>query len=458
MPVYRYKRTGLDIAEVKKQVPPADAASVSAGSIGPTQVWDITAPTTSKDDLDYYMSSRGWTFDSTDPADTPAEQSAGDQDHGDLTGLGDDDHSQYHNNTRGDVRYYQKTDWSNKAQLDLVSDGDHDVRSDNPHSVTAAQAGAAVVTSTAPVNVTKATAAVGTSGEAARQDHKHDITTAIAAAQVPGDSAIEGSASSLARSDHKHSLPAYGTGSGTFCQGNDSRLSDARTPTSHATSHQSGGGDAVKLDDLAAPDDNTDLNATTSAHGLLLKLGGGSTNFLRADGSWAAPSGGTSYKEYLFQADQMESPNSSDWPDSDMATLAPSPSGDAVLIRKFDDTEEEGVGFTVHVPSGATNIIFDFLSQAVTAPGTAKVVKLDLYERGFPDNGAVDSWSSGYSLTDISIPANSNFQQDSQTIALSTLGLTANRMFQFELERDVSDAGDTLVGDWGLHSIRVRFS
>jgi len=31
---------------------------------------------------------------------------------------------------------------SNKAQLDLVSDGDHDVRTDNPHGVTAAQTGA----------------------------------------------------------------------------------------------------------------------------------------------------------------------------------------------------------------------------------------------------------------------------------------------------------------------------
>jgi len=31
---------------------------------------------------------------------------------------------------------------ANKAQLDLVTDGDHDVRTDNPHSVTAAQAGA----------------------------------------------------------------------------------------------------------------------------------------------------------------------------------------------------------------------------------------------------------------------------------------------------------------------------
>lgn len=61
------------------------------------------------------------------------------------------------------------------------------------------------------------------------------------------------------------------------------------TATAHASSHQSGGGDAIKLDDLAAPDDNTDLDATVSAHGLLPKLGGGTTNFLRADGTWAAP-------------------------------------------------------------------------------------------------------------------------------------------------------------------------
>ena len=65
-------------------------------------------------------------------------------------------------------------------------------------------------------------------------------------------------------------------------------------PTTHATNHQSGGSDAIKLDDLATPDDNTDLNASTDRHGLLPKLGGGTTNFLRADGTWAAPTGGSS--------------------------------------------------------------------------------------------------------------------------------------------------------------------
>jgi hypothetical protein len=46
---------------------------------------------------------------------------------------------------------------------------------------------------------------------------------------------------------------------------------------------------ATKLDDFATPDDNTDLDATTGRHGLLPKLGGGTINFFRADGSWAAP-------------------------------------------------------------------------------------------------------------------------------------------------------------------------
>jgi hypothetical protein len=207
----------------------------------------------------------------------------------------------------------------------------------------ATPSGGAPLSDTAPVDVDPQAASAGVASEASRQDHKHDIVTATAGAATPGDSAAEGTANSLARSDHQHSLPAFGTTTGTFCEGDDSRLSDARTPTAHATTHepgggdamavdaaaatgslrtlgtgaaqacagndsrlsdartptahntthQSGGADAIKLDDLAAPDDNTDLDATVSAHGLLPKLGGGTTNYLRADGTWAAPPGGT---------------------------------------------------------------------------------------------------------------------------------------------------------------------
>ncbi len=84
----------------------------------------------------------------------------GDIDHGSVGGLADDDHTQYHTNVRHDARNVnthadvtsagadiddavtKKHSHANSAQLDLVTDGDHDVRTDNPHSVTAAQAGA----------------------------------------------------------------------------------------------------------------------------------------------------------------------------------------------------------------------------------------------------------------------------------------------------------------------------
>lgn len=71
----------------------------------------------------------------------------------------------------------------------------------------------------------------------------------------------------------------------------DARLTDARAPTVHASTHKAGGTDVLKLDDFAAPTDITTLNATTTAHGLLPKLPGGTTAFLRGDGTWVVPAG-----------------------------------------------------------------------------------------------------------------------------------------------------------------------
>jgi hypothetical protein len=45
---------------------------------------------------------------------------------------------------------------------------------------------------------------------------------------------------------------SYGTTSGTACQGNDARLSDSRTPTSHAASHASSGSDPLAPSDIGA--------------------------------------------------------------------------------------------------------------------------------------------------------------------------------------------------------------
>lgn len=75
----------------------------------------------------------------------------------------------------------------------------------------------------------------------------------------------KGAASGYASLDAGTKVPIAeiptGTTSTTVCIGNDGRLSDARTPTAHATTHKSGGGDAIRLDELAAPTATVSFNA-----------------------------------------------------------------------------------------------------------------------------------------------------------------------------------------------------
>jgi len=50
---------------------------------------------------------------------------------------------------------------------------------------------------------------------------------------------------------------------------------------------------AIKLDDLAAPDDNTDLDVSITAHGLTPKAPNDTNQFLRGDGTWATVAAGS---------------------------------------------------------------------------------------------------------------------------------------------------------------------
>lgn len=170
------------------------------------------------------------------------------------------------------------------------------------------------------------------------------------------------------------------------------------------------------------------------------------------------PASGTVFPEYFIPAVFFEHPNNSDWAVNALANVAVDSNNNGFRIRPFDDTTEEGVGFSIPIPSGATNIIFDIKSRAETAPGSAQTIAMNLYNREIPNNSAPESWSSAFQMTDIDIPTNENFQYDSETIALSTLSITAGNYVQFELTRDTADAGDTLTGDWNLLFIVVRFS
>lgn len=163
------------------------------------------------------------------------------------------------------------------------------------------------------------------------------------------------------------------------------------------------------------------------------------------------------FPEYLFFADQLDSPNNADWTVNNLAAVDTDSNNNALKIRKHDDTAETGFGFIIEIPTGATDVTFDFKSRAETAPGAVRTVGLKVYERDIGDNVAVGAWSPGVVLTDIDIPTNERFQYDTQTLTLAAIGLVAGQTHQLEITRIAPTGGTNLVGNWDLLSVGVKF-
>jgi hypothetical protein len=159
----------------------------------------------------------------------------------------------------------------------------------------------------------------------------------------------------------------------------------------------------------------------------------------------------------LLLAEQCDSPNNVNWKVAVVAPIVMDDANNAIAVRGFNDSTEQGIGFMLMIPDWAGSIKLNFTSRAKVAPGTAKNVVPKLYFRGVLDNGAIDSWSTGYDLSALVMPTNLYFQVDTQTIAFSTLGITRNRMHQFELTRKVAGVSDNLPSDWYLLSLEVMF-
>jgi hypothetical protein len=157
-------------------------------------------------------------------------------------------------------------------------------------------------------------------------------------------------------------------------------------------------------------------------------------------------------------ADQFLNPNNADWPVSNLAPLDVDSLNNAMPIRKFDDTLEQGIGFFVHVPiTSYTNYYLDIIYRAQTAPGAPVAAVLKVYTRRVNINVAMGAWSAGTLLAPLSIPANA-FWQSPATATLSFAGfnLSSGQTTQFCITRVGTDAGDTLVGNLNVLEMYLR--
>lgn len=162
--------------------------------------------------------------------------------------------------------------------------------------------------------------------------------------------------------------------------------------------------------------------------------------------------------KFQFRAEDLTLPITGDWAVNTWAAGAVDSNDAGANVLLFDDGTPQGCGRKLRVPSGATSVKFRFFHRADVGPSGAQKVAILVYNRGFPNNAAVESWSSGHQLTDVDIPTTTEyFQEDEQIVSLSTLGVTAGEETQFEFVRDTADAGDTLLGDWALRAIGFEF-
>lgn len=160
-----------------------------------------------------------------------------------------------------------------------------------------------------------------------------------------------------------------------------------------------------------------------------------------------------------YYATSFDIPNNTNWAVNSIAPTVADPANNAINVRQFSNTTENGVGMMITVPANATNITFRIKGRPATAPASTAAVQHKLYFRSIPNNSAVGAWSSATSMDVITIPTNAFYQYATQTYAISTLGLSANGLYQLELTRSTTvTSGTQLAYNWLLSEFTVEFT
>ena len=190
-----------------------------------------------------------------------------------------------------------------------------------------------------------------------------------------------------------------------------------------------------------------------------LNFAGSSLLVTDAGGGVAVVTDTTPLRVFTYYPGSFNVPNSSDWAVNANAGVLADPSNVGINTHSFSNTTEQGVGFNVSVPAGATNVLFRIRGRAATAQGTVQVVQHKVYNRQIGTGSAMAAWSAASALAPMSIPANAYYQTNAQSVTLASLGLAAGNMYQLEFTRTVvPSSGTQLAANWLLAEVTVEFS
>lgn len=162
---------------------------------------------------------------------------------------------------------------------------------------------------------------------------------------------------------------------------------------------------------------------------------------------------------YSYFANSMDSPSNADFAVNSISPTVTDATYNSMTVRSFSQSVEQGVAFMCSIPPGCTQVTMKIRGRSAAAQGAASVVQLRMYTRHIPNNSAVGAWSAANELPNIAIPANANFQYATQTVSFATLGITADRLYQFEITRRVTGVvGTNLAANFNLAEITMEFS
>lgn len=320
-------------------------------------------------------------------------------------------------------------------------------RGDHKHSVTTA----------VPVTVTKSTNAAGTATSLSRSDHKHDVSTAAPAATGVATASGEGTATTLARSDHTHqanTAPADVTKAAAAIgtSGEPARADHKHDVTTAAPSVGVGGGNTEgSATTLARSDHDHTLRTTTGPTNLTIGAVADGEVLTRSGATIVGSSGGGGAQ--LFRHDV----NDAIFPPTDPAQAE---SRNAHPIASFDDTTAEALIFNGLMSNdyaeGDFNVDIDWVAASATTGGVTWGVSV---ERLAPGGQDIDSDGFAAQQTGTSTTNATSGVITRTTITLTQAQadlIEAGDRYRIEIERVVGDGGDTMIGDAQIVGVTGR--